>query len=181
VSAPDLDDWLPDPAVRVAHRRAAEVAPGALWAAAQHVRLDDTRRLGQLVRWRIPGLPEGLAYLDLFRNPPFLVLDERHDGLVSCLCGRIWTLRRDYPVLADARAFLDFAEPGTVRVLFANRVVATQGGAAILSETRVAAIDRGGRFGLMAVRPLISAFHGLIASEALAAVVRAAERDSGPS
>ncbi len=54
---PDLDDWLADPALRIAHRCEAEAGPAQLWEAARSVRLADTRVLGRLVRWRIPGLP----------------------------------------------------------------------------------------------------------------------------
>jgi hypothetical protein len=177
VSEPDLDAWLPDPAVRVAYRRQAPVPPGALWAAAGRVRLRDTRRLGALLRWRIPGLTEDLRYMELFHDAPFVALHEDDGAFVCGLCGRIWTLRRDYPALADEQAFRDFDEPGTVRVLYANWVVAIDARrSAILSETRVEPIDRGGRLGLMAVRPLIGAFQSLIGSEALAAVVREAGR-----
>ncbi len=176
MTAPALDRWLADPALRVSYRREASVSPGELWAAAQRVTLDETRRLGPLVRWRIPGLPGELRYLDLFRSPPFVALHEDAQALVSGLCGRIWTLRRDYPELASEREYLDFADPGTVRVLFANWIEPTTAGAAIVSETRVAPIDRRGRLGLAVVRPLVSAFANLISTEALTAVVRTAER-----
>jgi hypothetical protein len=43
--------------IRTRHRREAAVAPEALWAAARSVRLDDTRTLGRLIGWRIPGTP----------------------------------------------------------------------------------------------------------------------------
>ena len=41
-------------------------------------------------------------------------------GRVSGLCGRIWTLARDYPRLSGPEAFRDWDERGTVRVLFAH-------------------------------------------------------------
>jgi hypothetical protein len=176
VSAPDLDRWLAEPVVRVHHRRTARASPDALWAAAGTVTLRDTRVLGQLVRWRIPGLAGDLSYFDLFAGPPFVALHSDQRAFVSGLCGRIWTLRRDYPQLPGPQAFTDFDEPGTVRVLYANWVEELPGGrAAILSETRVQPIDRGGRLGLMAVTPLIRAFEKLVGSEALAAVVAAAQ------
>src|SRR5689334_14963511 len=100
-----LDEWLPTATVRSRHRRTAAAEPGALWHAASTIRLADTRRLGRLVRWRIPGLPPALTYHELFRSYPFCVLAESDHGLVSGLCGRIWTLHRDYPSLADASEF----------------------------------------------------------------------------
>ncbi|HET8976563.1 MAG TPA: hypothetical protein VFN87_00300, partial [Solirubrobacteraceae bacterium] len=92
---PDLDKWLPTPALRVAHRRECSAPAEALWQAARDVRLSDTALLGRLVRWRIPGLPRDEGFDQLFRQPPFTVLEEDEYLLVSGLVGRIWTLRRD--------------------------------------------------------------------------------------
>src|SRR5689334_12299206 len=96
---PELDDWLPNPAVRTLHRRESTASADELWRAARSVSLSDTAMLGRLLRWRIPGLARGLSYDSLFREPPFVVLDEGPHLLVSGLVGRIWTLRRDYPEL----------------------------------------------------------------------------------
>ena len=87
----------------------ASADPAALWDAATRVRLDDTRTLGRLVRWRIPGVPGHWTYHDLFRSYPFTVLEEDTRMVLSGLCGRIWTLARDDPRLDDARAYLDEA------------------------------------------------------------------------
>src|SRR4051794_31570777 len=95
-----LDRWVESPQVRTPRRRSAEAAPAELWRAANELRLNDTRRLGRLVRWRIPDLPRDLSYHDLFRAYPFTVLEEDEHLLVAGLCGRIWTLARDYPRLA---------------------------------------------------------------------------------
>ena len=54
--APDLDKWLPDPALRVTHRRESTVSAAELWQAARETRLSETAVLGRLVRLRIPGL-----------------------------------------------------------------------------------------------------------------------------
>ena len=69
----------------------------ALWAEATGIRLADTRRLGRLVSWRIPGVHASQTYHELFRAYPFTVLHETATELVSGLCGKIWTLARDYP------------------------------------------------------------------------------------
>jgi hypothetical protein len=177
---PDLDHWLADPALRVAHRGEAAVEPALLWEAARGVRLADTRVLGRLVRWRIPGTQAAITYDELFRAAPFTVLREDDGALVSGLVGRIWTLRRDYPALADPDEFRTWSEPGTTRVVFANWVEpAGTRGAALHSETRVGAADREGMLGLAAVRPLIAAFHGLVGREALAVAVRRAGAQVG--
>jgi hypothetical protein len=165
---PDLDYWLERPLIRIHHRREVGVEPAALWAATQSVRLSETGALGRLVRLRIPGVPPGIAFDELFRARPFTVLYEDDFALLSGLVGRIWTLRRDYPALAAPEEFRRWSVRGTVRVLFAAWVEpAAAGVSALVSETRVAAVDRRARIGLLAVRPLISASQGLIASEAI--------------
>jgi hypothetical protein len=110
---PQLDDWLPDPAVRVVHRRESSASTDELWRAAREVSLSETAMLGRLLRLRIPGLARDLSYDALFREPPFVVLEEGEHLLVSGLAGRIWTLRRDYPELRSAEEFCNWSERGT--------------------------------------------------------------------
>jgi hypothetical protein len=173
---PDLDHWLPDPSLRVAHRRESRVAPDRLWQAARSVELTDASLLGRLVRWRIPGTTPGVSFDELFRSPPFMVLEEEESALVSGIVGRIWTLRRDYPRLADPEAFRAWSERGTAKVAFANWVEPVgQQGAVLASETRVEPIGAQGRVGVRAVSPLIRAFHPLVGSEGIEAAVRRAE------
>jgi hypothetical protein len=172
-----LDAWLPDPAVRVVHRRESSASPERLWKAAHEIQLSDTRVLGRLVRWRIPGLPANVSFYDIFRHDPFMAITESDGALVSGLVGRIWTLRRDYPELDDTEQYREWAKSGTAKVLFANWVEAVQPGhAALCAEVRVQAFGTQGRIGLTSVRPLIRGFQGLVGSEALAAAVRRAEQ-----
>ncbi len=174
---PDLDQWLPDPDLRVFHRRESSVSAEHLWDAARSVRLSDTAVLGRLVRWRIPGLPGQEGFDDLFRQPPFMVLEEAERLLVSGLVGRIWTLRRDYPHLRSAQDFRDWSESGTARVVIANWILpADRGGSVIAAEARVDAIGARGRLGLRAVRPLVRSFQHLVGSDGITAAVRRAER-----
>lgn len=168
--------------MRIRHRREAEIEPAVLWAAASAVRLSDTRRLGRLIRLRIPGLDPDLTIDQMFRSAPFNVLEDGRRMLVAGLVGRIWTLRRDYPSLSDPEEFRTWSGRGTVRVLFANWVEDIPGGSALVSETRVAAVDWRGRVGLAAVRPLISRSHGLISSDGIdAALARADDARGGAS
>jgi hypothetical protein len=171
VTVATLNAWVPDAAVQTRHRRGAAVRPAALWEAARSIRLSDTRRLGRMVRWRIPGLDGALRYHDMFRAYPFVVLEESELGLVSGLCGRIWTLARDYPRLADADAFAAWDEPGTVRVAFAHGVRATEHGAEIVSEARVHALDTRARLRLKAIWALLGPFEPLVAAEPLSLAV----------
>lgn len=175
-SRPDLDAWLPEPALRVTHRRDSHASPDALWRAAQRVALSDTAVLGRLVRWRIPGLARDLRYDELFRQPPFVVLEEGERWLVSGLVGRIWTLRRDYPRLSGPDEFRAWSQAGTARVAIANWVVEDGARGALAAEARVGAVGAQGRVGVAAVRPVVRAFQHLVGSDGIAAAVRLAER-----
>jgi hypothetical protein len=171
-----LDEWLPSAAVRTRHGRAAAASPDALWEAAASIRLADTRRLGRLVRWRIPGLPSGLTYHELFRSYPFCVLEESSHVLVSGLCGRIWTLSRDYPSLSGPDEFAAWDEPGTVRVAFAHWVEPNgDGGASLCSEARVSPVDARAALRLKATWAVIGPFERLVGAEPLALAAARAE------
>jgi hypothetical protein len=50
----------------------------------------------------------------------------------------------------------------------------------LVSETRVAAVDRRARLGLAVVKPLIAASHNLIGSDGINAAVRQAEYAAVP-
>jgi hypothetical protein len=158
--------------VRVRHSRVSTAPREQLWEAARAVRLRDTRMLGRLVRWRIPDTPAELSFDEMFRGPPFMVLEEAGQALVSGLVGRIWTLRRDYPTLRDAQEYRAWETPGTAKVLFANWVEDD----ALVSETRVDAFGVQGRLGVRAVRPLVRGFQHLIGSDGIEAAVRLAEQ-----
>jgi hypothetical protein len=174
---PDLDHWLADPAIRVGHRRESSASPDTLWQAAGDLRLSETQMLGRLVRWRIPGLARDESYNDLFRQAPFMVLEEGERALISGLVGRIWTLRRDYPSLGSPDEFRHWSARGTARVVIATWVQTADGGRSVLmSEARVQAIGAQGRLGVAAVRPIVRAFQHLIGTEAIGATVRRAER-----
>jgi hypothetical protein len=176
MTGPDLDAWLPEPALRVSHRRPSRASPDELWAAATQVRLNETGLLGRLVRWRIPGLAGDEGFDALFREPPFTVLLDGERTLVSGLVGRIWTLRRDYPQLNGPGEFRAWSRRGTARVVFANWVTAADdGGAEVCSEVRVQGFGVQGRVGITAVGPLVRRFEGLVGSEGLGAAVRLAE------
>jgi hypothetical protein len=174
-SPPDLDGWLPSPSLRVQYGRGSRAEADELWAAARQVRLADTGLLGRLVRWRIPGLRRELTVDELFREPPFMVLEEGRHALVSGLVGRIWTLRRDYPRLEAAADFEAWDRRGTARVVFAHWVSPAGDGASLNTEARVQGYGAQGRVGVAAVRPLVRRFAPLMGSAGLAPAVRAAE------
>jgi hypothetical protein len=173
---PDLDRWIDDPSIRVSYRRETSVSADRLWEAARGVRLSDARRLGRLIRWRIPGLAPDLTFDAMFRSPPFMVLDEDPGRLlVSGLVGRIWTLRRDYPELHDPEEFQDWSSSGTARVVFANWIT-DSGSTQLHAEVRVDALGVQGRIGVAAVRPLVRTFGSLVGSDGIEAAIRGAEQ-----
>jgi hypothetical protein len=174
---PDLDSWLPDPQVRTRHRRSAHSDPTRLWHAAEAIRVCDARTLGRAVRWRIPGTPRDLPYRELFRRYPFAVLDEGDLWSLSGLCGRIWTIRRDYPHIGGPDDFREWHRPGTVRVLLAHWVASNgDGRSTLVSEARVQPVDRGAALRLRALWLVMGRFERFIGGEALRAAARRAER-----
>jgi hypothetical protein len=171
-----LDDWLAGPTVRTRHRRRAAAPPDALWAAARDLRLSETGTLGRLVRWRIPDTAPDQTFRGLLADYPFVVLDEGERWSISGLCGRIWTLTRDYPRLAGPEAFRGWDEPGTVRVLFGHWVEADGDGASVIvSEARVAPVDRAAEVRLRSLWMLVGVFERLIGAESLELAVAHAE------
>ncbi len=171
-----LDAWLASPTVRTHHRRSAAAPAEALWRQATEVRLNETRSLGRLVRWRIPGIEPGMTYHELFRSYPFVVLEEDRRLLITGLCGRIWTLARDYPRLGGPSEFAGWDEPGTVRVAFAHWVrEAGDGRAELVSEARVEPVDARSALRLRALWAVIGKFERLVGAEPLARAARRAE------
>jgi hypothetical protein len=171
-----LDDWLANPAVRTRHHRRSTADADQLWAAAGAVCLSDARTLSRLVRWRIPGVGADQTFRELLRNYPFAVLDEGEHWSISGLCGRIWTLQRDYPRLDGPEDFRAWDEPGTARVLFAHWVEPDGDGSALVSEARVAPVDRRAALRLRSLWVVIGVFERFIGGEALALAAERAER-----
>jgi hypothetical protein len=174
---PKLDSWLPDPQVRTRHQRSAEADADRLWHAAGAVRLRDAPALGRAVRWRIPGTSPDLSFRDLFRQYPFTVMAEGARFSASGMCGRIWTLRRDYPRIDGADAFLGWDQPGTVRVVLAHWIEPDGPGRnALVSEARIKPVDRLAGLRLRALWAVVGHFERLIGPEVLRAAVQGAER-----
>jgi hypothetical protein len=112
---------------------------------------------------------------------PFVVLDEGERWSLSGLCGRIWTLSRDYPRLSGPDAFREWDEPGTVRVAFAHWVEPDgEGRSAIVSEARVAPVDRSAEVRLRSLWVLVGVFERLIGAELLALAAARAEGGDDP-
>lgn len=165
----DLDDLLPDAPVRTHHRRGTLASADEVWDAARTLRLSDTRRLGRLVRWRLPDTPSDCTFRELLRRYPFTLLEEGLRYSISGLCGRIWTFRTDYPWLSGPADFAAWDEPGTVRVLFATWTQErADGRVELCQEARVKPVDRAAALRLRLLWAAVGRFEGLIGSEAIA-------------
>lgn len=139
--------------------------------------MSETPRLGRVLRWRIPGTPGDRPYREVFQQYPFTVLDEGELWSVSGMCGRVWSLQRDYPALEGPDDFRAWDEPGTVRIVFAHRVEpGAGGGAVIVSESAVEPTSRSARWRMRALWSALGRFEGLVGREALTAAVRRAEQ-----
>jgi hypothetical protein len=175
----DLDDLLPDAPVRTHHRRSGSAGADEVWDAACALRLSDTRRLGRLVRWRLPDTPPDGTFRELLRCYPFTLLDEGPRYSISGMCGRIWTIRADYPRLSGPAAFAAWDEPGTVRVLFATWTQeAADGRVELCDEARVQPVDRAAALRLKLLWATVGRFEGLIGSEAISRALDAAGSDT---
>jgi hypothetical protein len=174
----DLDAWLPDPQVRTFHRRSARVAADELWHAAETVQVCEAPTLGRVVRWRIPDTPRDIPFREVFRRYPFTVLDEGERWSVSGLCGKIWTLRRDYPRLGGAEEFRAWDEPDTARVLFGHWVEEDGDRSTLVSESRIEPVDRRARLRTRALWTALGQFERLIGGEAMRVAARRAEQRS---
>lgn len=169
-AAPDLDAWLPEPELVTRHQRDARAGPDTLWAAACGVRLDQTRTIGRLVRWRIPGVPADRSFMRLLAEDPFTVLDRGPHHSISGLCGRIWTLSRDYAQLTGPADFMAWDAPRSVRVLFAHWVTPGRDAhtSSLHSEARVGPTDGLAAMRLRALWLAVGPFERLIGAEPLA-------------
>ncbi len=173
----DLDAWLPEPQLRTRHRRLARAPATDLWDAARSLRIRDAPVFGRAVRWRIPDTSPDLSFRDLLRHYPFVLLAEGERWSVSGLCGRIWTLQRDYPRIAGPEEFAAWDEPGTVRVLLAHWIEPdVDGRSALVSETRVKPIDRIAAIRMRALWIVVGHYERFIAAEVLRNAARRAER-----
>ena len=174
---PQLDEWIDDPALRVRHRRESTASADDLWRAAREVSLSDTALLGRLVRWRIPGLARDATYDGLFREPPFVVLEEGERMLVSgspAGSGRCAATTPGCARPTSSASGRSAAPPGSLFAHWAQQIDERR--AALASEVRVQPIGAQGRIGLAAVRPLVRSFQQLVGSDGISAAVRRAER-----
>ena len=122
-----------------------------------------------------PAPSPDLSFRDLFRQYPFTVIDEGARWSVSGMCGRIWTLRRDYPRIEGADDFLAWDQRGTVRVLLAHWIEPDGPGRnAVVSEGRIKPVNGQAGLRLRALWAVVGHFDRVIGGEVLRVAVRRA-------
>jgi hypothetical protein len=93
------------------------------------------------------------------------------------MCGRIWTLRRDYPRIEGAEDFLAWDERGTVRVLLGHWIEGDgPGQSALVSEARIKPVNGQAGLRLRALWAVLGHFDRLVGGEVLRVATRRAVR-----
>ncbi len=172
-----LDAWLPDPHTRTWHVRSSPAPPERLWAAAEGVRVRDTVTLRPLIMLRFGGDAPSVdtRFRELFRRPPFVLLEEGERWSVSGLAGRLWARRGGLARLERPEEYRAWGEPGTARVALLNAVRPRPGGGSeIVTETRVRCVDRRALIRFRPYWAVVGPFSRFIRIDLLAAAVRRA-------
>ena len=121
------------------------------------------------MRWRIPGHRADQTFRELLAAYPFCVLDEGEHWSISGLCGRIWTLQRDYPRLDGPEDFRAWSSPAPCASSIANWVEPDGDGGARSSARRASPPSTArAALRLRSLWMLIGVFERLIGGEALA-------------
>ena len=133
------------------------------------MRLSDTRTLGPARALAHPRHARATRpSTSCFRRYPFTLLEDGEAHSVSGLCGRIWTLTRDYPALdgpEDVRG-LERAGHGARAVRPLGRAGRATARAELVSEARVAPVDGAAAMRLRALWAVVGPFERLVGCRA---------------
>ncbi len=176
MSAP-LDTWVPKHNVHIRYARTSTASPGELWAAANEIRLSDTRTMRRLIRWRLGRhAPAGdVTYRELFRSGIFTLLEEGERYSVSGVAGRIWAPSGDYARFESSDEYREWSKRGTAKVVICTEVREHERGSEIVSESRVQILGGRARILFRGLWTVVGPFGRYVGSEVLAAAVRRAE------
>ena len=165
------------------HVQRAAVPPERLWAAAQSVRVRDTRTLRPIIALRFgPYAPSpDTTFRELFRRPPFTLLEESGHASVSGMAGRLWALGDVFARIEGPDDYAAFADSGTAKVAVLNQVRPLAGGdSEILSEARVWCTNRSARLRFAPFWAVIGRFSIFIRLDLLATAARRAQAPASP-
>lgn len=140
------------------------------------MRVSDTLALRPIIALRFgPYAPSAdTTFRELFRCPPFTLLEESTHSSISGLAGRVWALGDVFASLDGADDFAAFAQPGTAKVAVLNQVRPCAGGSEILSEARVWCTDRRARLRFVPFWAVVGPFSRFIRLDLLSTAARQA-------
>lgn len=181
-----IDEFMPD--AQFAERHAVRVAapPERAWQAVRALDLGRSPVIRVLFALRsLPGLfsrargtdPRALGTdLDALLRSGFVLLAEQPPReIVLALVGRFWTPTGGITRVAPD-AFRAFDRPGMAVAAWNFTILPTDGGSLVATETRVRCTDPAARRSFGRYWRVVRPFSGLVRTEALRAVRRAAER-----
>jgi hypothetical protein len=150
---PALDRLLPTPGLVEVDTATLALAPDDAWTRFRHGNLASSPVVNGLVAVRtlpdrvLGHQPVALQLLvdDIVSTPEhpgfqMLVDDAPHEFAVGAI-GQVWQLRIPFLHVADADAFVAFADPGWVKVAWGVRCTPLPGGTHVTVEVRVAGTD----------------------------------------
>lgn len=114
-------------------------------------------------------------FRELFRRPPFVLLEEGERWSASGVAGRLWARRGGLARLERPEEYRAWAKPGTARVALLNAVRPRRGGGSeIVTETRVRCVDRRALIRFRPYWAVVGPFSRFIRIDLLGAAVRRA-------
>jgi hypothetical protein len=179
-----LDTILPLHDAREVHERLLPGEPAAVWDALHATRMSEIRAAGVLMGIRsLPGRLTGakaarrgadLPALQALLAGGFVKLgeDAPRETVIGAV-GQFWRLTANKPLpLKDRVEFMQFTQPGYVRVAMSFRLVPEVGGTRLITETRVLGTDPASARAFRRYWLLIRLGSGAIRRSWLAAVAR---------
>jgi hypothetical protein len=175
--APSLDTWLPDYHVCSRQRRVSRASPAALWDAAAHTRIRDTRMLRPLIGARLgPNAPPAdTTFRELFRTGIFTLLEEGDHYSISGIAGCLWLPRGEYARFESAADYKEYEPPGRAKGAVLTIVREHERGSEILTEIRVWCTDRSAWLRFRPVWLIVAPFMRFVRLDLLRTVTRRAE------
>lgn len=175
-----IDVLLPEYDVHEVHRRRYAAGVGDVRAALEDLRASDLPVTRVLMAVRtLPSLFGGRprrdspSLLDQLTASGFARVVDTPGEATFAVIGRFWRPSGERrPPVADATAFVDFAEPGLAKAVMTFELRPVGGGTELVTETRVRATSAGARRTFLAYWRVVGPFSALIRRELLAAVAR---------
>jgi hypothetical protein len=137
----------------------------------------DTRTLRPIISLRFGrhAPSPDTTFRDLFRQMPFVLLEEGERASISGMAGRLWSISAGFVELRSPDEFRSFDAPSTVKVVVATTVRDHPRGAEIVSDVRMACSDRRARVHFRAFWTFMSPLSRFIELELLRTATRRAQ------